>query len=239
MLNAIRVKKQADGEIAVELPDDPLYPPSPPEVIGIFPAPPQGPFSDEEGIVTLGVPQAVELASAPSGDSTGLMHFLEIPETMHYFLVYLACSFHRAARWGRLLNASLKVTLTREDGIPEPTPLAWSMEPICLPHITELSRSQRIDASFKVISASVGREQKSTETRCLVRAFNELQPDPRWEFRPTKDVEILGTQRLMMVVQTPERFVNGEISLTAQLQSRRRSMMFRHETKWVAVERWL
>jgi len=54
------------------------------------------------------------------------------------------------------------------------------MEPHCLPHVTELSRTQKVDASVKFASISVGEERQSTRTqstrtKCLVRAFNELQ----------------------------------------------------------------
>jgi hypothetical protein len=116
-------------------------------------------------------------------------------------LVHLACSFD--PRGGeQVSSATVAVELARVDREPDPAPLAWSMEPRCLPQVTELSRTQKLDASLKVVGFSVGTEHRSTRTACVVQAFNELQPNPRWEFRKARGVTIQGTQRLVMVVQS-------------------------------------
>jgi hypothetical protein len=222
---SIRLKKLVSGEITVELPVDPLAMES---TLGLGKPP-----RDPSRLITLGVPRAAELTGVLPNDFAGLTHFLEMPGKMRYFVVHLACSFDAGGQ-GRFLQASLGVSLSCPDEAIEAPPLAWSMEPICLPHVTELSRTQRIDASFKVISASVGREQKSAKTRCLVRAFNELQSDPRWEFRPAKYAEIAGTQRQIMVVQTSGRLAIGRVSLTAQF--RRQKLIFRGVIEWSKME---
>ena len=149
--------------------------------------------------ISLGVPQAIALTSPRLADDDDLRHFF-VEGGASYFLVHLACSFN-PGRGERISNASVAIALSRIDGEREPAAVAWSMEPLCLAHVTELSRSQKIDAKLKIIGVSLGAEQRSTRTECLVQAFNELQPDPRWEFRHASGVPLRGTQRLIMVVQ--------------------------------------
>ncbi len=160
----------------------------------------------------------MRLTSAPAHVS-GLDHFLAATDNA-YFLVHVACSFDPIEK-ERFVRATLAITLTRRDETVELPPLAWSMEPRCLPHITELSRSQKIDGSLKLLGVSVAREKRSQQTECLVQAFNELQANPRWDFRHADGAPIIGTQRLIMVVQTPAPTL-GSVALTAELHRRRR-----------------
>jgi len=232
-LNRLRVVAAGKESLFVELPEIPLRGPyRPPDFRGV--AAPEVPpsfdpyptfdeiIAESQGKppavsrISLGVVQAVELTSAPAEDSGGLVHFIGRTGDSRYFLVHLACSF-APAPGERFVRAALGVRLSREDQAAEPAPIAWSIEPRCLPYVTELARTQKVDASVKLASVSVGAEQKSTRTRCLIRAFNELQPDPRWEFQRARGADIVGTQRLIMVVQTPSRAV-GKVSLSAQLR---------------------
>lgn len=179
--------------------------------------------------LSLGVPQAVAIASPTPGEGDDFSHFTE----GNFFLVYLACSFDPDWR-ERVIDASLAIELTRADGIDEPAPIAWSMEPHCLAHVTEFSRSQKVDASLKIIKVSIGGESRSQTTECRVQAFNELQSNPRWDFRHSRGAQLRGTQRLMLVVQTsaPTRAV---ISLRGNV----RRGLLRRRTPLVARDRVL
>jgi hypothetical protein len=257
LVNAMRSSQLSDGTITIELPDNPvraphrrsstetptseglpmgagmmLRPPTP--VLTEPPASPSEFFDPLRGEappvsrISLGVPQSVEITRPPIGDVTGLADFLGATDAT-FILVHLGCSFTPAAGH-RFVRATLRLAIGREDGMAEPAPVAWSMEPRCLPQVTELSRTQKLDASLKVLSVSVGQEQHSTRTRCVIRAYNELQSDPRWEFRRMKGAEIVGTQRLIVVVSTTMRAI-VRITLTAELQRgrlpmrRRRNML--------------
>jgi hypothetical protein len=250
LVGALRSSPLSDGVIAVELPDNPVLAPrrvrsgtitETSDGIPIYAAmlarstpvltePPLGPWGHIDFFhgeapsvsrISLGVPQSVELTHAPVGDVTGLSDFLGATDAI-FILVHLGCSFMPAAGQ-RFVRASLRLAIRREDGMAERAPVAWSMEPRCLPQVTELSRTQKVDASLKVFSVSVGQEQRSTRARCLIRAYNELQSDPRWEFRRTKGAEIVGTQRLIVVVSTTVRAI-VRITLTAELQRGRLPM---------------
>jgi hypothetical protein len=178
------------------------------------------------------VPQLVQLRNVPASDVSGLDHFLNTTETK-YFLIHLACSFDPIAG-EHFSRASLEVSLEREDHATEPAPVAWSMEPRCLPQITELSRTQKIDASAKLVGLSLGQERRSTRTECLVRAFNELQSNPRWDFRHTKGAALVGTQRLIMVVQSPVRAIGSAV---LKARTRRRRFLRYEATELVAGPR--
>lgn len=248
MLNTIRLIPVGDT-IEIELPEKPLMAPRhPPDFKGasaplpqVDVAPPYLTAEDWKELlgleppsvsrISLGVPQATELTTSPSGDSAGLSSFLGRTTNARYFLVHLACSF-APIEGQRFMRAALKVLLTVENGDEGPPPVAWSMEPHCLAHVTQLTRTQKVDASFKFVSFSVGQERQSTSTDCVVRAFNELQPDPRWEFRPARRAAIEGTQRLIMVVRAPASAfgsglpvnlgsrVFGSVALAAKLRRR-------------------
>jgi hypothetical protein len=114
----------------------------------------------------------------------------------------------------RFVQAAVQVTLTSSEW---PEPVAWSMQPLCLAHVTDLSRSQKIGTDLKVFNVSASREKTTTKTRCVIRAFNELQPDPRWDFGPTNGDELVGTQRLILVARTMGKTV-GKVSLTARVR---------------------
>jgi hypothetical protein len=231
MLNTIGLTLDADGA-TVDLPEHPLraahLPPDRLAIalpnIPVLTAPRPERIEDVLGLeppsesrISLGVPQSVGLTSAPSGDTGGLTQFLGATGAS-YFLVHLACSFDPIPG-EHFIGASLAIQLIRKDDVPEPSPMAWSMEPRCLPHVTELSRTQRIDASWKLVGVSLAHEQQSTQTECLVRAFNELQANPRWDFRHAKGAPIVGTQRLIMVAQTAGPAV-ASVALTAKLRHR-------------------
>lgn len=168
-----------------------------------------------ESTMSLGFPQAIELPPS-AGAAHGLELFAGGPTAYH--LVHLACSFEPRRR-ERFVRASLAIELKREDGLEDPPPIAWSMEPQCLAHVTELSRTQKVDASFKFLSVSLGGEMKSQRTECRIQAFNELQPNPRWEFRQSRGAQIRGTQRLVLVVQAPAP-TRAMVSLVADVRGR-------------------
>jgi hypothetical protein len=150
----------------------------------------------------LGVPQAVAITHADAGGSDeGLALFLRGSADSCFHVVHLACSFHPADR-ERILDASLRVSLTGRDTESDQRPIAWSLSPLCLPQITELRRTQRISASLKLLGIGSDQEVRTTKTDCVVQAFNELRPDPGWQFRGTRETPLRGTQRLLLVVKS-------------------------------------
>jgi hypothetical protein len=165
--------------------------------------------------IALGYPQCVELKRVPVGEASGLASFLGATEAT-FFLVHLACSFAAVAR-ERFVRASLSITLEPSEPAAASQPVAWSMQPLCLPQVTELARGQKVGANFKFASVELSEESRSTRTACLIRAYNELTSDPRWEFRGRRHAELDGTQRLTMVVSTPTG-ASAQVTLAAHLQ---------------------
>jgi hypothetical protein len=90
--------------------------------------------------ISLGYPQCVELKRVPVGEASGLASVLGAGEAT-FFLVHLACSFAAAAR-ERFVRASLSITLVPSETTAASQPVAWSMQPLCLPQVTELARAE-------------------------------------------------------------------------------------------------
>ena len=112
------------------------------------------------------------------------------------------------------------------------------MQPRCLAQVTDLSRTQKIGADLKVIDFSASHEKATTKTRCVIRAFNELQSNPRWDFGPTNGDELVGTQRLVLVTQTMGAAV-GEVSLTARARRGRWRLTGTDERRALDRRVWL
>jgi hypothetical protein len=182
-----------------------------------------------KGWVSLGEPVIfpITLDEVPE-DDPDLRQFLAANgATYNFYMVHLACTF-RPADGESFDKAWLAVDLSREDGLPQPQPIAWSMKPTKLDKLVEISRTVKLGATLKLAEIVVGpeagleQERKWTGSEIFLEALNELQPNPIWEFSRTNSVEIRGGHRLVLVARTPkEAATQGAVSLSASVERKR------------------
>lgn len=171
--------------------------------------------------VTIGGPVALPLLATDDAQDADVKAFIEArSQGFRFHLVYLAFSA-RPPEDQPLASVLLSLALRRTDG-GAPDPIALSMTPRVLNRPVELSRTVKLSVPLKVVDAAVERAEKTSSQEAFLQSYNELRPDPYWEFREVTDVPIRGSQRLCLVVQAPH--VPCEGSLTVQVRVRRRRL---------------
>jgi hypothetical protein len=177
------------------------------------------------GAVSLGLPVVQAINEKLVGDDAALLAFLaEEGSGWRFHLVHLACSFTPGdhASFGQ---AWLTVRMTRDDGVTEPPPIAWSLTPQRAERPVERSRTVRIGAKLAVeIAAEVQTSAPANEI--FVQSYGLQEPTCSWEFTRTSLDAIRGTQRLALVARTPsESAVTGTVDLRATLSRQRLGLL--------------
>ncbi len=173
------------------------------------------------GWLLIGEPGVIPITSGQIADDADLRGFVEaMAKEAGFYLVSLACTF-RPPEGEHFKKAWVQVDLGRYDGVAQPLPIAWSMEPLRLEEGQETKWSAEIGAEVKLVNASIEGGRSTTGKRLVLEALNEGNPNPAWEFFEG----ISGVYRLKMVVRTPRGVkCGGAIKLSASIA--RRKMFF-------------
>lgn len=157
-----------------------------------------------EELIAVGGPMSVPVTAADLSEDGDAALFVRAREASFSFhLVHLACAFRPPAD-EPFLSATVQVQLSRGDGASSALPIALSIKPLRLGEPVEISRSVRLGASLKIFESGVEQAETRTFDEPFLEGLNELRPDPRWELRRTRHTEIRGSQRFVLVVQSPK-----------------------------------
>ncbi|GAA4070226.1 hypothetical protein [Nonomuraea soli] len=173
------------------------------------------------GAVTLGRPVVQPLTEELAAGDPPLRAFLaEQGGAWRFHLVHLGCSF-LPEPGARFAQAWLTVRLARADGVPEPVPIAWSLDPLRSERPVEQTTTVKIGAKA-VLEAGVEVSTTGSRTEVFLTAYGLQEDTCTWEFTRTAREEIRGGQRLALVARTPGRALAvGEVELRATLVRRR------------------
>lgn len=167
------------------------------------------------GAVDLGEVISLPLEPSLAGDDAVLKHFLQQEGSGYRFhLLRLACGF-RPGEGETFDQAWLEINLRREDGLPAPAPIAWSMDPRRLAKPVETTRTVKLGSKLEFLEGEIGVERKSSGERAFLEAFRAQEPRPFWEFKATGEVALAGSYLLHLVVRSPAAApTGGEVSLS-------------------------
>jgi hypothetical protein len=175
-----------------------------------------------EELIALGGPVAVPVTATDVADDENAAAFVRAREqTFAFFLVHLACSF-RPVEDEPFLTVTVRIELLREDGAPSPRPIALSIKPLRIGEPVEVSRSVKLGASLKIFEPGVEAAETRTFDDPFLEGLNELRSDPQWELRRTRHTDIRGSQRFVLVVQSPiDCGPRGTVALSATVKRKR------------------
>lgn len=183
-----------------------------------------GPHDDRalQELIQLGGPVSVPVTADDLADDAEAAVFVRARAgDFSFHVVHLACAF-RPLEDEPFLTVTVGLDLLRGDDSDGARPIALSMKPIHLGEPVEVSRTIRLGAALKIIEPGV----EAAETRHFddpfLEGMNELRPDPVWELRRTKHTEIRGSQRFVLVVQSPrDAGARGSVALSAKVRRKR------------------
>jgi hypothetical protein len=175
-----------------------------------------------EELIALGGPTSIPVTAADVADDKDAAAFVRAREESFAFsIVHLACAF-RPLPDEPFLTASVRVDLGRSDGAPAPRPIALSIKPLRLSEPVEVSRTVRLGVSLKIFEPAIERAETRSYDDPFLEGLNELRSDPEWELRRTRHTEIRGSQRFILVVQSPMGSEpRGTVTLSATVQRKR------------------
>jgi hypothetical protein len=157
-----------------------------------------------EELIAVGGPVSVPVTAGDLTEDEEAAVFVRARESSFSFhLVHLACAF-RPTDDEPFLTATVRMQLSRGDGASSPLPIALSIKPLRLGEPVEISRSVRLGASLKIFDAGAEKAETRTFDDLFLEGLNELRPDPSWELRRTRHTQIRGSQRFVLVVQSPK-----------------------------------
>lgn len=157
------------------------------------------------GMLRIGGPVAVPIDSSHVASDPDLATFIAREEGQWvYQLVHLAVGFEHSRQLPHLESATVQFQLSSEDSAP---PTAWSMAPLRAMDTEEVTTSVRLSPQLKLLGAeaSVGTAERSftrDRGRVFLEALGELQSNPKWEFRRTRERELRGSYRLALVLRS-------------------------------------
>jgi hypothetical protein len=174
--------------------------------------------------MSIGGPLAVPLdAKYVTGDDD-LRTFIQREETADFFLVHMAATFVPDPD-EPFERAWLTVRLQRRDDVPEPMPIAWSMQPNRLSDEIERSTKVSIGPSLKIAGVGVEASVESGSTQVLrdvsLEARHELEANPTWVLERTRSAPIRGVQRFVLVVRSPRGVSTGGVVESGAVLRRR------------------
>jgi hypothetical protein len=172
--------------------------------------------------LTIGGPLTIPLdeGTADPNDHELRAFMTQEAGTYAYWQVLLSCTFRRDDD-EPFASASVNLTLAREDGKPEPAPVAWSMRPLSLLQLRPIPWSVKLGTSVHFLTAEA-EWHPGDKTEPAVLALGELEPTPGWDFSKTAASPLLGSQRLTLIVRAPVGVATaGELSVDAGIIRRR------------------
>lgn len=165
-----------------------------------------------KGWISLGKPIISQL---PKPDNPTLSEF-------DFCHVLLAASF-RPEEGAQFDRVWVQVQLETN---PIDEAIAWSMHPREEYTHVDTKRTVGVNGKVGLEWASAGSkaeiEQSWVDQEPYLLALNEMRSDPVWEMIATEKVQIMGSQRLHLVVRRkPMLNVNGVVSVTATVKHKR------------------
>ena len=179
--------------------------------------------------ISLGRPVCVALD--PATVDAEAQAFLQGKIGSAFCLLALVCSF-RADDDAPIDQAWIEVRLEAAGGGGATAPLAWSMEPLSVTDLVQVSQVAKLDASLKLKSDTVPIELGPSASKETTREFAQRVPyieahregtsRPSWIFTRTPITEVRGVHRLRTVVQLVAGTTGrAEISAGATLRLKR------------------
>ncbi|XVQ11487.1 hypothetical protein ACQP1W_02585 [Spirillospora sp. CA-255316] len=166
-----------------------------------------------EGRVFLGGPHSRQVTPEFVADDPELSAYVERESEHHtYHLVFMNLSFAVEPVSPRLASATLDLRLSAT--VPTPEPVALSMTPRRITDSAQVQRGFRLGPQLMLmeVEASLGSIERTTvreEHELFLQALRLLRPDPAWEFRRTKSMNLEGAHDLVMVVRTARNTAAG------------------------------
>ncbi len=167
-------------------------------------------------LMELGTPVWVELTRKMPGITDDLKQFLGREAGIAYYLVHLTCDF-LPREDQRVAEAWLQIKLGPREAIP--TPIAWSMDPLCLEEKVEVKQKASIGGDLKFLSSELGEEETRSYSKYYVMAHGEAKSEPLWHFREIDTRQLNGIHRLMLIVRAPAAVaVDGTLNVSASVR---------------------
>jgi hypothetical protein len=175
--------------------------------------------------VEFGGPLVTPIDETYRADDADLQAFVKgLANRWRFVLAHMSVNFP-PSQPPALSQASVQVSL--EDNGNTGETLAYSLFPIHAGTNYDITRGFSISPTLTVgpVSAGLGSADRSIHdsgTRDFVMAGPELSAHPAWIFQPTPVQELVGSTRLVMVIQVPvSRTGTLRVDLHAQVNMRR------------------
>lgn len=172
--------------------------------------------------LSLGGPFVIALTADAVKEDADLIEYVKQTQNSHrFFLIHLACTF--VPTDGESFDkAWIQIRLSRSDGRDAPKPVAWSMKPQKLSEDLEVTQTAKIGSKLELLEAGLESGQKRTYKLVYLQPLNELQWNPAWHLKSIEGVDIDGSYRFQLIVQSPADVgALGEIELTAELRRKK------------------
>lgn len=187
-------------------------------------AAPDGPL---ETRILLGGPVCRPLNDRAVADTDVAATLIAEQDVNEYTLIDLGATFNPAAgevvqrAWVGMELSTPGGGDTNGDANSNP-PIAWSMTPQRRSTPVSSSAQIEIKADLKVVSVGATSTHGGTREEISLLALNLLRSDPMWEFTRTRNTEIAGSERLVMMVRSPAGHpVHGRLNVIALIGRRR------------------
>ena len=174
------------------------------------------------GLLTVAGP-----VTAPIGpgdvDDPDLKVFVQNAQDRSYYAVRLACSFH-PADGEPFTEALVSIDLAGPAGAEAPA--AWSIDPVRLDQVADISSKFTFGAQLKLLTATYEHDADHQAREPSVLGYGELSAEPYWELYRVPGADLRGTQLFKLVVQAAAgAVVTGNVSVQAKIQRRRYGLM--------------
>jgi hypothetical protein len=186
--------------------------------------------------LSLGGP-ATRRIDTGSTDDVELQRFLKDQGANYdYYLLRLDCSV-RHDHEEPFASALVAVDLSGRDPA-EPTPIAWSIDPIRLFDPVQVSRTVSLGPSLKIVAAGlldVGLQAKAEtheqheRKEIILEGLYELESTPTWTMFKTGSTELRGLYRFHLVVRSPKGATTiGVVTASATVERKRFGLIAYH-----------
>ena len=137
-----------------------------------------------------------------------------------YYAVRLACSF-RPADGEPFTEALVSIDLAGAEA-----PVAWSIDPVRLDQVGDISSKFTFGAQLKLLTVTFERGVGHQAKEPSVLGYGVLSAEPYWELYRVAGADLRGTQLFKLVVQAAAgAVVDGTASIQAKIQRRRYGLM--------------
>ena len=169
----------------------------------------------------IGGPVCVPITLKLAGDDHELLAMLMAEaHDYRYVFLHLACTF-QPQEDETFDKAWIQIQLECADGVDMPIPIAWSMTPTKISQPITFSSGLSVGASLKFLHVDGSFQRELARDLIFLEALNEMRADPTWAFSRTRQADLRGSQRLVMVVRAPKAAtVRGKLHLKATVQRR-------------------